>query len=146
MTHFKMKIGVRTEPFIHGATGAGEGGIIIVVYDHNSLFRQAGSDEFEADTDGIIEITVEKSKGDFVRKIRGGELIEPGFFDNDSANGDAGVRGDRETVFAEFGDHLALGDAELASLKVGTHPRKVSGGFGGEASEGIVEPEGFGGR
>lgn len=76
-------MGVLTQEFVDGTGGAGELGVVVVVDDDDSLFREAGFDEGEAGFDRPVEVAVAEGEGDFLGEILGGEVVEPGFFDDD---------------------------------------------------------------
>lgn len=84
MANLKVIFGVGAEEFVNGTGGAGEFGVVIIVDDDNSLFGKARMDELKAGFDGAIKIAITEGKSDFVREILGLEIVEPGFFNDDS--------------------------------------------------------------
>lgn len=72
-----------------------------------------------------------------------GEVVKPGFLDNDGICARNGVTGGFEAVFAEFFDDFALGDEELAGFEVGASAGGIFPGFLGETGEGVIDPEMF---
>ena len=123
------------EKLVHSAGGAGEFGVVVVMDDETGAGDQAGCDEAEAGFDGIIEVAVQEGEGDLVGEVGRGEIGEPGFFDD----------GVLEAGAAEFGGDLVLGDGEGAGLEMLAGAGEVLGGFLGETSEGVVDPEVRGG-
>ena len=127
--------GVGAEKLVHSAGGAGEFGVVVVMDDETGAGDQAGCDEAEAGFDGIIEVAVQEGEGDLVGEVGGSESGEPGFFDD----------GILEAGTAEFGGDLVLGDGEGAGSEMLAGAGEVLGGFLGETSKGVVEPEARGG-
>ena len=83
----EREIGVGAEELVNGAGGAGELGVVIIVDDDDSLRREAGEDEAEADFNRLVEVAVAEGKGDLGGEVRRGEVAEPSFFDNNVRGG-----------------------------------------------------------
>ena len=53
------------EKFVNGTGGAGELGVVVVMYDDGSLRAEARGDELEAGFDRIVEVAVTEGESDF---------------------------------------------------------------------------------
>jgi len=72
-----------------------------------------------------------------------GQIIKPGFFDNDGRCVRNGTAGSFEAVLAEFFDDFALSDGELAGFEIGASAGGIFPSFLWETSKRIVNPEMF---
>lgn len=55
--------------FIYGTSDAGKFGIIIIMNDNGAVLGHLRYDQFKAVFDRLIEISVQKGKGNFCREV-----------------------------------------------------------------------------
>ena len=123
---------VSAEEFVNGAAGAGQFGVVIIVNDDGSLFCEFRENKLEGSFDGAIKVAVEEGEGDFFWQVLGGvEVGEECFFDD--GHGEAGA--------LEFCNDFMFRNEKFAGAELVSGDGGIFGGFGGEASEGIVKPE-----
>lgn len=96
--------------FVNGTGGSREFGIVVVVYNDNSLWGEARSDELEAGLNGVIEVAVTEGKSDLFWQILRLELVKPSLFDDHARLAWIGAAGGFKTILAEFVNNFALGD------------------------------------
>lgn len=74
--------GVARKPLLDGLSDARELGIIIIMDENEAGGGKFAFDEAEGIADRLIEVAVEKSKGNLVGQVGGGEVGKPSFFDD----------------------------------------------------------------
>ena len=96
--------------FIDSASRTRELGIVVVVYNDNSLWGEARSDELETGLNRAIEVAIAEGKSDLFWQILRLEQVKPSLFDDHARLAWIGAAGGFKTILAEFVNNFALGD------------------------------------